>query len=192
MNSSRIPVLFTQSRSHYHSYPFTDCYGIDRNALNYKGTAAVIAHPPCRLWGRLRKFSTAPKAEKYLAMWAIQKVRVNGGVLEHPAGSSLFRTMRIPLDGTPDRTGGFLISIDQHWFGFPARKRTYLYIVGCKRSQLPPFPLRFSAVTHSVSNSRNFIELPKAQRSETVPALCQWLFQVQRTIEKNKSLIINP
>lgn len=186
MTTSKIPVLFTQSRSFYNSYSFTDCYDLARNAINFKGSEAVIAHPPCRLWSRLHKFSTAPKAEKLLAMWAVQKVRVNGGILEHPAGSSLFKKMLIPMDGSPDRSGGFIVSIDQHWFGFPARKRTYLYIVGCQRAQIPPFPLRFSAITHSISSSPNYLELPKAQRSETVPLLCEWLFSIQRIIEQNK------
>lgn len=186
MSNPKIPILFTLPGSNYTKYSFTDCYDVNRNALSYKGTAAIIAHPPCRLWGRLSHLSKAPKSERLLAIWAIIKVRANGGVLEHPAGSRLFRKMNIPLDGSPDHYGGFVISINQHWFGFQAQKRTYLYIVGCSRSQLPPFPLSFNAVTHSISSSRNYLELDKSKNSVTVPQLCEWLFEIQRIIETNK------
>lgn len=187
MKTAKIPVLFTLQNSHYKKYNFTDCYDETRNALLYSGKTAIIAHPPCRLWGRLSHLSKAPPVERLLAIWAIQKVRTNGGILEHPAGSRLFNKMLIPLDGSPDRTGGFVISINQHWFGFQAQKRTYLYIVGCSRSQLPSYPLSFDAITHSISTSRNFLELNKSKNSVTVPKLCEWLFQIQQIIENNKS-----
>lgn len=182
----KIPVLFTLPGSNYTKYSFTDCYDVNRNALNYSGQKAIIAHPPCRLWGRLSHLSKAPKSERLLAIWAVIKVRANGGILEHPAGSRLFRKMLIPLDGSPDQYGGFVISINQHWFGFKAKKRTYLYIVGCSRSQLPALTLNFDAITHSVSSSPNFLELDKKQNSVTVPKLCEWLFEIQRIIEANK------
>lgn len=186
METPKIPVLFCLPGSAYKKYVFSDCYDITRNALNYRGPQAIIAHPPCRTWGRLSHLSTAPRSERLLAMWAIQKVRTNGGILEHPAGSRLFKKMLIPLDGSPDQTGGFVVSINQHWFGFKAKKRTYLYIVGCSRSQLPALPLSFDAITHSVSSSRNYLELDKSKHSETVPKLCEWLFEIQRIIELNK------
>lgn len=186
MSCAVIPVLFCLPNSNYKKYPFTDCYDLERNALNYNSDLAIIAHPPCRLWGRLSHLSTAPKVERLLAIWSIIQVRKNGGILEHPAGSRLFKKMLIPLNGQPDSYGGFLISINQHWFGFKAQKRTYLYIVGCKRSELPAMPLSFDAITHSVSTSPNFLKLYKKQHSVTVPALCEWLFEIQRIIESNK------
>jgi len=182
----KIPILFVLPGSQYKTYPFTDCYDEERNALLFSGNDAIIAHPPCRLWGRLSHFSKAPPIERLLAIWAIIQVRKNGGILEHPAGSRLFRKMRIPLDGTTDQYGGYLISINQHWFGFQARKRIYLYILGCTRSQLPQVPLNFSAITHSVSTSRNYLELDKSKNSVTVPQLCEWLFEIQRIIQSNK------
>ena len=182
-----IPILFTLPNSNYKKYHFTDCYDEEKNALNYRGQAAIIAHPPCRLWGRLRHMSKAPQVERILAIWAIIQIRKVGGILEHPAGSRLFRKMKIPLDGSPDQYGGFVISINQHWFGFQAKKRTYLYIVGCTRSQIPQLPLNFSAITHSVSSSKNYLELDKSKNSVTAPKLCEWLFEIQRIIEQNKS-----
>lgn len=187
METAKIPVLFTLPGSNYKKYNFTDCYDESRNALTYTGDQAIIAHPPCRLWGRLSHLSTAPQVERLLAMWAVQKIRTNGGILEHPSGSRLFSKMRIPLDGTPDQTGGFVISINQHWFGFKAKKRTYLYVVGCTRAQIPQLTLSFDAITHSISSSRNYLELDKSKFSETVPKLCEWLFEVQRIIQSNKT-----
>lgn len=188
METTKIPVLFTLPSSYYLKFAFTDCYDEVRNALTFYGHNAIIAHPPCRLWGRLSHLSTAPRSERLLALWAVIKVRANGGILEHPAGSRLFEKMLIPLDGSPDQYGGFVISINQHWFGFKAKKRTYLYIVGCSRSQLPQLPLNFDAITHSVSSSPNYLELDKKQNSVTVPKLCEWLFEIQRIIENNKTL----
>jgi len=182
----KIPVLFTLEKSHYHDYDFTDCYDINRNALTYSGQNAIIAHPPCRLWGRLAHLYTAPHSEKLLAIWAIIQIRKNGGILEHPAGSNLFRYMKIPMDGSPDQYGGYLISINQHWFGFQAQKRTYLYVLGCSRSQLPAMPICFRAVTHSISYSPNFLVLDKSKNSVTMLKLCEWLFSIQRIIESNK------
>lgn len=185
--SQKIPILFTQVNSNYLSYPFADCYDEKRDALTFSGHQAVIAHPPCRLWSRLRQFSTAPIQEKELAIWAINLVRKNGGILEHPAGSSLFSFMNIPRDGSYDEFGGFILSIHQHWFGYPARKKTYLYICGCTRSQLPSFPLSFNAIEYSVSNSKVLKEIPKRERSTTPSALCEFLFLIQIAIERNKS-----
>ena len=99
-----IPVLFTMQKSNYLQFKECDCYDEKRNALTYNGLTAIIAHPPCRLWSRLRHFSKAPLKEKYLGIWAINKVRGIGGIVEHPAGSSLFRFMNIPMDGSPNRS----------------------------------------------------------------------------------------
>lgn len=187
MSIQKIPVLFTLPNSEYKKFSFTDCYDESRNALTYTGDAPIIAHPPCRLWGRLSQFSKAPQVERLLAIWTIIQIRKNGGILEHPSGSRLFKKMRIPLDGSPDNYGGFLISINQHWFGFKARKKTFLYILGCSRSQLPQIPLRFEPVTHSVGTTKNYLELDKSKNSVTTPALCEWLIEIQKIIVSSGS-----
>lgn len=62
---SRISVLFTMPGSIYHTIPGADCWGLpERDALEWPGGSPIVAHPPCRLWGRLRAFSTAPRSEK--------------------------------------------------------------------------------------------------------------------------------
>lgn len=92
-------VLFVERNSIYKTFPGLDCYDEDRDARTFPGGMPVIAHPPCRLWGRLRSFSTAPESEKDLARFAVAMVRQWGGVLEHPAHSTLWKDRGLPLPG---------------------------------------------------------------------------------------------
>ena len=86
----KIPVLFTEQNSSYNNYEIFDTYDEKRNALSYNSRLPIIAHPPCRLFSRLRSFSTAPIAEKKLAFFALSKIRQFGGILEHPRSSTLW------------------------------------------------------------------------------------------------------
>ena len=66
----------------------------------------------------------------------------NGGILEHPKGSKLWKEAPLPMPGEPqDEYGGFTILIDQYHFGHVARKWTHLYIVGIDPNEVPPIPL---------------------------------------------------
>lgn len=112
-----------------------DSYDVERNALTFSGNDVVICHPPCRAWGRLRHFAKPLPGEKELAFFAMQKVRTNGGILEHPEGSTLFSSdpalwcRYLPLPGQVDEFGGFTIMVNQNWFGFPLEKKTFfLYL----------------------------------------------------------------
>ena len=86
--------------------------------------------------------------------FAVAAVRRFGGVLEQPAGSVAFRAFGMPHPGEfPDPHGGYSIEACQVEWGHPARKRTWLYIVGATMARLePPFPGR--APTHWVSGGR--------------------------------------
>jgi hypothetical protein len=133
-----VTVLFVEQNSNYNKLlsgrkKICDTWDQKANALNYTGSAACIHHPPCRLWSRLKGLSSADENEKYLALWSVRKVQLNGGILEHPADSSLFKTCNLPMPGSSDEFG-FTISIDQYHFGHKARKRTWLYIVGIKQT----------------------------------------------------------
>jgi hypothetical protein len=76
-----------------------------------------------------------------LAWFAIDKVRKNGGVLEHPKGSRFFREAGCPeLGAGYDKFGGFTMLIDQFDFGHVAHKDTKLYICGIKIEDLPELP----------------------------------------------------
>lgn len=125
-------VLFCQSNSIYNKlgrlYP-CDTWNEKRNALNWQGNEACVYHPPCRLWSKLKNFSTADENEKYLAVWSVRKIQEYGGVLEHPAYSSLWKCCNLPKPGKKDQFG-FTIEVDQFHFGHKAQKKTWLYIVG--------------------------------------------------------------
>jgi hypothetical protein len=102
-----VSVLFARKDSVYKAIPGTDVYDIDRDARNYNGNFPVVAHPPCRAWGRLKGFAKPRPDEKQLAFFAIDQVRRNGGILEHPAYSSLWAAAGLPRPGAgKDDWGG--------------------------------------------------------------------------------------
>lgn len=156
---AKIVVLCAQNNSIYKTLPGLEVYDKARDAYNYKGTnLPIIAHPPCAQWSRLKSFAKQDKLEKDLAWYCLDKIHEAGiGILEHPMGSSFWKEANI--------TKG-LYSIDQHWFGFPARKRTYLYFHGCKPDTLP---LKFDAIKTTVD------KLKYTTRSTTTKTLAEWL-----------------
>jgi len=138
-----IGVLFARQDSRYKDLLGYDVYDIDRDARKFNENYPVIAHPPCRAWGRLSHMANPRPDEKDLALFALEKVRKNGGVLEHPKGSRLWKEAPLPMPGEfADEHGGFTILIDQYHFGHVARKWTHLYIVGITPNELPEIPIR--------------------------------------------------
>ena len=149
-----ITVLFARKDSIYKSIGL-DVWDIDRNAMNFDGLNPVIAHPPCRMWGKLSYFAKPRPGEEQTAFHAIDRVRQNGGILEHPAYSKLWKVSGLPRPGSGyDEFGGYTIDIDQSWFGHKARKRTWLYIVGVKQSELPVIPLSFDAIQFVIASKK--------------------------------------
>ena len=195
-----VAVLFVRKDSCYKTFSGIDAYDIERGAESFKGGCPVVAHPPCRTWSRLKAFARAPGHEHDLALWALSKVRENGGVLEHPATSDLWKEEGMPLlGGLPDKYGGWTFECDQFHWGHLAQKRTRLYI--CGTSLLPPIPKREGRPSHCVSSltgkKRTIIErrnlpnykpeLGPNRRDKTPPLFAAWLIQVAlncRTIER--------
>lgn len=176
-------ALFVRRDSIYKTIDGVDCYDIDRNALNYKDSMPVIAHPSCRAWGMFSNLAKPRIGEKDLARWAVRKIRHVGGVLEHPKGSKLWKDMGLPgIDWLPDEYGGYTLEIDQCRWGHKARKRTYLYIVGSKTT--PPIPEyrlpthQFYGRTQVKSGIKPLPELPKSDREKTPPDFAIWLVQL--------------
>ena len=180
-----VAVLFARPDSLYKKLKGVDVYDKERDALTWPGGCPVIAHPPCRLWGVLSHLSSADPKEKELATWAVEQVRENGGVLEHPSGSRLFKNLP-PVDGLPDEFGGFTILIDQYDFGHVAPKKTKLYICGMDRSELPPIPPKNTAVpVRSIcGNIPGTTRCTGYQREHTPAELAEWLLTVARRCEK--------
>lgn len=184
-----INVLCTEKKSLYYTYKNLDCFDSERNVFSLDSRSVCIAHPPCRLFSRLRKFSTAPVEEKKIAFFCLEKIRRFGGILEHPRSSTLWHTGNFDLNGGIDTYGGFIRSVDLSWFGFPARKTTILYFVGLEPSDLPAFPLPINAIHHCIggtSKNSNLSELPKKMRSQTPLLLIDYLIEVCRIIEEKK------
>lgn len=179
-----VAVLFARRDSVYKTLPDVDVYDIDRDARTWPGGCPVVAHPPCRSWGRLRQFAKPRDDEKALGPWAVEKVRACGGVLEHPAESTLWAHCGMPRPGRfPDGYGGWTLPIDQFHFGHRAEKSTWLYIVGNEPDELPPIPVREGSPTHCVRPTKSYPRLPsitKAEREHTPEPLSHWLVAVAR------------
>lgn len=183
-----IAVLFARSDSHYKALPDTDVWDIERDARRWPGGSPLVAHPPCRMWGRLRQFAKGRPDEKQLAIQAVDWIRKHGGVLEHPAESTLWLHCDLPRPGEfPDEHGGWCLEIEQFHWGHRAEKATWLYIVGCTPSELPPIPRRPGRPTHCVRPTKSYPRLPsitKAEREHTPPELASWLVTLAKRCTK--------
>lgn len=178
----QVSVLFARRDSNYKKMQGCDVWDKDRDARNYCGSNPVICHPPCRGWGRLRKFANPEPGELELAHFAIEQVRKCGGVLEHPAFSTLWPVAELPMPSTgKDSYDGFTLPVSQYWWGHRAAKATWFYIVGVDGSDIPEIPLRLGEASHVISRSRGRQKRPevtKAEREHTPPELCRWLFDL--------------
>jgi hypothetical protein len=177
-----VSVLFARRDSIYKTLN-CDVWDIDRDALKWLGGNAVVAHPPCRMWGRLRAFAKPVEGEREMALWAVEQVQTFGGVLEHPASSTLWPAKGLPKPGERDRFGGFTLWVSQWWFGHRADKPTWLYIVGCEPEDLPPIPYKMGEPTHVIQSRKRENYRPhvsKAEREHTPLALAEWLLEVAR------------
>lgn len=153
-----VSILCVDKKSNYKKIPGLDLWDEERNAYNYAGSNPVICHPPCQQWSRMKAFATENKEQKELAIFCWEVVNKNGGILEHPNGSNLFKYVRADKK--------FIYSVNQHWWGFPARKTTLLYV---KDVKLLAYPLNFNAIQKKV-NQMNY-----KSRSIMTLEFCQYL-----------------
>lgn len=137
-----IAALFVETDGCYFGLPNVEPWDRSRDARTYAGPHPVVAHPPCKRWGRFFHGSTrkphqyrlgADEGTFYAALWA---VRTFGGVLEHPADSRAWEWFGLrapPRSGgwiTADRLGGVTCYVEQGHYGHMARKPTWLYAAG--------------------------------------------------------------
>lgn len=198
--TSPVAVLFARADSVYKSLPGCDVYDIERDARTYAGSAPIVAHPPCRAWGILRALAKPRPDEKALAPWAVEQIRRNGGVLEHPKASTLWPHMGLPAIGERDEFGGWTLPIFQCWWGHRAEKATLLYIVGCEPADIPEIPIVLGEPTHVVTRSGRRVdgsrirrgepgyrpEISKAEREHTPAELAAWLVELARRCGKRE------
>lgn len=186
-----VAVLFARRDSIYKQLPARlDVYDEDRDARTFAGGCPVVAHPPCRAWGRLRHFARPAMHEKDLAFFAVDQVRRCGGVLEHPEASSLWPVAGLPRPGERDEFGGFTLPIHQFWWGHRARKSTWLYIVGVGPSDIPAFPLVLGQAPCVVDTVKRAGDpgrrplLKDAEREATPIDLAVWLVDLAHSCRR--------
>lgn len=160
----RVAALFTRARSVYGELG-ADCFDAVRDARSFDLSCPVVAHPPCRSWGKLSHFAKPRADERDLAWFALWVVRHCGGVLEHPVTSRLWKEAGI-RSGVRDAFGGLLVVVDQFAYGHRAQKRTGLYLVRC---DLVP-ELAWSAASVNVER------MGRPERERTPPALASALY----------------
>ena len=182
-----IAVLFARDDSRYKDLDGYDVYDINRDARTYCKHYPVIAHPPCRAWGMLSHMANPRPDEKQLAYYALAQVRLNGGILEHPSGSRLWKEAPLPLGNDTDEFGGFTIEIDQWDFGHVAHKNTKLYICGIKKENLPALPAkREGTPLRSIcGNVKNTVRCTQYQREYTPDDLITWMTKVCNGISQS-------
>lgn len=187
-----VAVLFARGDSCYKAIPGCDVWDIERDARRWPGGGPVVAHPPCRAWGRLRALANPRPDEKELALFAVRQVRCWGGVLEHPAHSTLWDAAGLPRPGRRDEFGGWTLPIHQSNWGHRAEKPTWLYIVGIEPGELPEMPLTLGEATHVIGTSGRRRdgtrlrkgdpgwrpEVTKAEREHTPEELARWLVEL--------------
>lgn len=191
--SPSVTVLFARADSVYKAMDGVDVWDMERDARKYRGAGPVVAHPPCRAWGNLRMMAKPRPDEKQLALYSVNQVRLNGGVLEHPAGSTLWPVAGLPEPGERDAWGGFTIIVPQFWWGHLADKATRLYICGCGPGDLPPVPMVLGEEPRTMASTRKELvaaglqkpELLKKDREKTPPAFAAWLVEVARICRGN-------
>lgn len=166
-----VAILYCRKRSVYRELA-VDCWDEARDARLFPGGVPVVAHPPCRMWGRFAYKARGSHGERELAFHALDAVRRNGGVLEHPNGSQLWRVAGLPRPGAPpDDFGGYSICVNQVDWGHRAIKSTLLYIVGVAEENLPPRPPP-GVPTTTVER------LCRASREATPREFAIWLVQI--------------
>ena len=137
----KIAALYVEADGVYFDIDGVDPWDASRDARTYEGDAPVVAHPPCKRWGRYYSGGPSAKTRRHrgddggcfaAAVWA---VRTFGGVIEHPEASSAWRWFGWPAPPRrggwvrADEFGGWTCCVEQLRYGHRAVKATWLYAV---------------------------------------------------------------
>jgi hypothetical protein len=172
------------------------CWDEARDARTYAGPWPVVAHPPCRNWSALRHLAKGNDSD--CGLIAFEQVRKYGGVLEQPAHSRLFHAVGAskPTEGD-DPYGGHTIEVCQVDWGHVARKRTWVYCVGCR--DIPPIlcygnippprkPTHWCSGVHTPGargETPPGIKICSAQqRRRTPPEFAKWLVSLAAQVKR--------
>ena len=173
-----VAILCAARNSVYKEFDGVEVFDIDRDARTFDDCLPVVCHPPCRAWSAFCAHQAKPLlGEKDLAPWCVDKLRENGGVLEHPAHSRLWRHLNLPLPGEEQRGGMWSLAVKQSWWGDTRSKNTWLLFSGIERSDLPDIPFRL----HDPANdTQAWNKMSKHQRAATPKRFAEWLIEVAR------------
>lgn len=183
-----VAALYVDPKGPYPSMPGVDCWDAERDARLYDGPHPVVAHPPCGNWTASAKLRSAyGRDDADCALRALEQVRGWGGVLEHPAGSRLWRAADLPPPGgLPDGHGGYTLAVRQCDWGHVAAKPTWLYVVG---ATVDPATFPTSKAPTHVCSGGKWRGTPRRkvcsaqQRRRTPPAFAEWLVRLARTVD---------
>lgn len=143
-----IAALYVETGGCYFNLSGVDPWDEARDARTYNGPHPVVAHPPCKRWGRYWSGGPSAKVKRLKgddsgcfahALWS---ARTFGGVIEHPEASHAwgwFGLRRPPRTGgwiPADQFGGWTCCVEQGHYGHPARKATWLYAIGVSLPEL--------------------------------------------------------
>jgi len=180
----KIAILCAQRKSVYNHFTRLminshlidiEIYDKKRDANSFTGGMAVIAHPPCRLWGKLLPFVKIEPLlrikEKELGRFCVNAVIENGGILEQPFDSKLFYEMKLPHGGMANSLG-FTLEIPQRMFGHYMIKNTWLFFSKIEHSEIEPI----QPVIHG-KPLKSIQRLSHRQRESTPYSLAEWLIK---------------
>lgn len=205
-----IAALYVQRGGCYWGLDDIDPWDQERDARQYKGPHPVIAHPPCKRWGRY--WGGGPMMAhtgKYLkgdddgcfahALWA---VRTFGGVIEHPEASWAWKWYGLnppPKSGgwvPADILGGWTCCVEQGHYGHKSRKATWLYAHSVELPSLiwgkSEASVRLDDGYHSAEERRKAVRsgvlsrLSKKERAATPLPFRDLLVQMARTRPQNE------
>jgi len=181
-----VAALYIDPRGPYPKMKGVDCWDESRDARLYDGPHPVVAHPPCGPWSKLRHLCT--KQDASCGPRAVVQVQRFGGVLEHPAFSSLFDHMQLPKPGEIGDVHGWTYHVEQVDWGHPCVKPTWLYIVGVDKWRVARDIQRQKRrdPTHCVcTGPRQLKRLPvasKPMKQRTPPLFAEWLVSLARSV----------
>jgi hypothetical protein len=142
-----VAALYVETGGAYFGLEDVDPWDEARDARLYAGPWPVVAHPPCAKWSPLAYINQRRLPNYYVGddqdcfENALYAVTTFGGVLEHPAGSLAWRKWGLPKPtrgawSTTLDECGWATEVSQSAYGHRARKRTWLYAVGCELPDL--------------------------------------------------------
>lgn len=143
-----ISALYVETDGVYFGIPEIDPWDEARDARLYDGPNPVIAHPPCKRWGRYwhgspsKPHQYSKGSDQGCFASALTAVRNFGGVLEHPKDSLAWEWFGLsmpPKSGgwvKADGFGGWTCCVEQGHYGHFARKATWLYANVVDRPEL--------------------------------------------------------